>query len=64
MPVRVEKNGFVTTVILDDPEVKNAVDPQAARDLADAFRAFDRDETSRAAGRRSPPPSPIPIPDC
>ena len=47
MPVRVEKNGYVTTVILDRKEVRNAVDRQTAQALADAFRAFDEDEEAR-----------------
>ncbi|MCE9666257.1 crotonase/enoyl-CoA hydratase family protein [Myxococcus stipitatus] len=41
MSVRVEKSGPVTTVILQRPEVRNAVDGPTARALADAFRAFD-----------------------
>jgi enoyl-CoA hydratase len=41
--VRVEKNGPVTTVILDRPAVKNAVDRATAEALAEAFRAFDAD---------------------
>lgn len=47
--VRVEKNGRVTTVILDRPEVRNAVDGPTARALADAFRAFDADRDSDVA---------------
>src|SRR5437899_12762061 len=43
MPVRIEKQGPVTTVILERPEVRNAVDRLAAQALADAFRAFDAD---------------------
>jgi len=43
MPVRIEKQDRVTTVILDNPQVKNAVDPQTASELADAFREFDAD---------------------
>src|SRR4051812_5736167 len=43
MPVRVEKRGPVTTVILDRPGVKNAVDRTTAEELAAAFRAFDGD---------------------
>jgi len=43
MPVRVEKNGPVTTVILSRPEVRNAVDRETAQALADAFRDFDKD---------------------
>ncbi|MBN8226433.1 crotonase/enoyl-CoA hydratase family protein [Corallococcus macrosporus] len=47
MSVRVEKNGPVTTVILHRPEVRNAVDADSARELADAFRAFDADPDAR-----------------
>src|SRR5438445_8565342 len=49
MPVRIEKQGPVTTVILDRPEVRNAVDRLAAQALADAFRAFDADPEARVA---------------
>ncbi len=44
MAVRVEREGPVTTVILDAPEVRNAVDGATAEALADAFRAFDADD--------------------
>src|SRR6201984_2047794 len=44
MGVRVERNGPVTTVILDAPEVRNAVDGPTAQALADALRAFDADD--------------------
>ncbi|NBD09070.1 crotonase/enoyl-CoA hydratase family protein [Corallococcus silvisoli] len=47
MSVRVEKSGPVTTVILHRPEVRNAVDADTARELADAFRAFDADPDAR-----------------
>ncbi|RKI36317.1 crotonase/enoyl-CoA hydratase family protein [Corallococcus sp. AB004] len=47
MSVRVEKNGPVTTVVLHRPEVRNAVDADTARELADAFRAFDADPDAR-----------------
>lgn len=43
MSVRIEKNGPVTTVILDREAVRNAVDRATADALADAFRAFDAD---------------------
>jgi enoyl-CoA hydratase len=43
MPVRVEKNGPVTTVVLSRPDVRNAVDRETAQALADAFREFDED---------------------
>ena len=48
-PVRVERTGPVTTVILDRPAAKNAVDRATAEALADAFRAFDADDTARVA---------------
>ena len=47
MSVRTEKNGAITTVVLHRPEVRNAVDRPTAQALADAFRAFDEDETSQ-----------------
>lgn len=43
MPVSIEKNGPVTTVILSRPEVRNAVNRETATALADAFRAFEAD---------------------
>jgi enoyl-CoA hydratase len=43
MPVHVEKNGPVTTVVLARPEVRNAVDRETAQALADTFREFDQD---------------------
>jgi enoyl-CoA hydratase len=48
MPVRAEKSGPVTTVILSRPEVKNAVDRETAEALADAFRQFDQDDSALA----------------
>jgi len=47
--VRVERSGPVTTVILDRPEARNAVDGATAQALADAFRAFDVDEDAAVA---------------
>jgi len=47
--VRVERSGPVTTVILDRPEARNAVDGPTAQALADAFRAFDADEDAAVA---------------
>ena len=49
MSMRVEKQGSVTTVILSRPEARNAVDPETARALADAFRAFDADPEASVA---------------
>ncbi len=45
--VRVERSGAVTTVILDRPAARNAVDRATAEALADAFRAFDADDTAK-----------------
>jgi enoyl-CoA hydratase len=41
--VAVERSGPVATVVLDRPEVRNAVDPETAARLAEAFLALDRD---------------------
>jgi enoyl-CoA hydratase len=49
MTVRVERDGQVTTIILDRPAVRNAVDGPTAAALAEAFRAFDADEGAHAA---------------
>ncbi|HVK69878.1 MAG TPA: crotonase/enoyl-CoA hydratase family protein [Polyangium sp.] len=43
MSVRVERSGPVTTVLLDRPDRRNAVDRATAEALADAFRAFESD---------------------
>lgn len=47
--VRIEKSGVVTTVILQRPQVRNAVDRHTAQELADAFRAFASDEDAAVA---------------
>ncbi|MFZ5867998.1 MAG: crotonase/enoyl-CoA hydratase family protein [Thermodesulfobacteriota bacterium] len=44
MPIRIEKNDHVTTVILDRPQVRNAVDGPTAQEIAQAFREFDADD--------------------
>jgi enoyl-CoA hydratase len=49
MAVRVEREEHVTTVILDRPGVRNAVDGPTAAALASAFRNFDTDETAHVA---------------
>ncbi|QWC86405.1 crotonase/enoyl-CoA hydratase family protein [Nocardioidaceae bacterium] len=48
-PVRVERDGPVTTVVLHRPEARNAVDGPTAAALADAFRAFDADPEQHVA---------------
>lgn len=47
--VRVERSGPVTTVIVDRPDRRNAVDGPTAALLADAFRAFDADPSAEVA---------------
>lgn len=47
--VRVERNGAVTTVILDRPHARNAVNGPTAKALFEAFDAFDRDGTAAVA---------------
>jgi enoyl-CoA hydratase len=47
--VRIEKNGAVTTVIINRPAVRNAVDIDTAQALADAFRTFDADADAAVA---------------
>src|SRR4051794_41910940 len=47
--VRVERQGPVTTVVLDRPQARNAVDGPTAAALADAFRAFDADDEAAVA---------------
>jgi enoyl-CoA hydratase len=49
MSVRVERAGPVTTVILDRPEARNAVDRPTADALAGAFAAFEADDDALAA---------------
>ena len=47
--VLVERDGAVTTVMIDRPEVRNAVDGETAAALADAFREFDADPAAAVA---------------
>ena len=47
MTLRIEKANGITTVILNRPEVRNAVDRETAGQLADAFREFDADPDAR-----------------
>jgi len=47
--VEIEKNGKIWTVIINRPEVRNAVDYRTSRELAEAFRAFEGDGDSCVA---------------
>ena len=49
MNILTEKNGLVTTIILNRPEIRNAVDGPTAEALAEAFRAFENDPEARVA---------------
>lgn len=47
--ILVERSGPVTTVIINRPEVRNAVDRETAELLANAFREFDQDPEAAVA---------------
>jgi enoyl-CoA hydratase len=49
MTVRIEKQGRVWTVIHSRPEARNAMDPESADALVEAFNAFDRDREAAVA---------------
>jgi enoyl-CoA hydratase len=49
MSVHVVRNGPVTTVILDRPQARNAVDGPTAVALHEAFEDFDRDDSAAVA---------------
>ncbi len=48
-PVRIERNGPVTTVIINRPAARNAVNGPTAAALYAAFEEFDRDDTASVA---------------
>ena len=49
MNVLVERSGPVTTVIINRPELRNAVDEETASQLLAAFEAFEEDEEAAVA---------------
>ena len=49
MRILTERDGPVSTIIINRPEVRNAVDGPTASDLADAFRAFETDDQAKVA---------------
>ncbi len=49
MAVRVEKSGSVWTVIHSRPEARNAMDPESADALQEAFLEFDGDDSASVA---------------
>ncbi len=49
MPVRIERSHRVLTVIHSRPEARNAVDPEHAEALYEAFLGFEKDDTADVA---------------
>ena len=49
MSVRVEQDGAIWTVIHSRPEARNAMDPESALALHEAFKAFDADAHASVA---------------
>lgn len=49
MAVRVEHDGPVSTIVIDRPQARNAVDRKIAGDLSQAFTAFEQDPTKSVA---------------
>ena len=49
MTVEIEKNGHVWTVIHNRPETRNAMDPESADRLTQAFLEFDANDDARVA---------------
>ena len=49
MPVDIEINYPVYTIIINNPEVKNAVDSKTSLQLANAFKEFEKDEKALIA---------------
>jgi enoyl-CoA hydratase len=49
MSVLIERQGAVTTVVIDRPRSRNAIDRAAAQALAAAFREFDADPAQHVA---------------
>ena len=47
--ILVERNGGVTTIVINRPRVRNALDNEATRALAAALRAFEADAAARVA---------------
>ena len=49
MTVTISHEGAVTTVTINRPAVRNAVDRRTAESLVAAFRAFESDDDARVA---------------
>lgn len=49
MPIEIEKNYPIFTVIINNREVRNAIDRESAKQLAKTFREFEKDEDALIA---------------
>lgn len=49
MPIEIDFDCPVFTIIINNPEVKNAVDGKTAKELASAFRQFEKNEKALVA---------------
>ena len=49
MTIKKEKKDEITTIIIDNPEVRNAIDGQSAYELYRAFKSFENDKDSKVA---------------
>lgn len=49
MTVRIDRQGPITVVTIDRPDVRNAIDRPTAAALVEAFTAFDEDTTQHVA---------------
>jgi len=49
MNIIVEKDQGIWTIMINRPEVKNAVDAFTAQELVNAFEAFEKDDTAKIA---------------
>src|SRR5512132_195911 len=49
MAIRIERSEMVSTIVMDRPEARNAVDGPAAQALVEAFEEFERDDALRVA---------------
>ena len=49
MTVHYEVEGPIAVVVIDRPEVRNAIDGPAARQLAEAFTAFENNDSLAVA---------------
>ncbi len=49
MVIKVEKKYPVVTIIIDNPDFRNAIDGPSAKELANIFKEFDKDEQALVA---------------